>query len=396
MSAPTFSVEVAFATNPGAAPTWTTVSTWSMGFATKRGRQKELDRIDAGTCTDRFNNSDRRFDPTHTGSPYSPNVLPMRRIRHRAVHNGTTYDLWSGFVEAWPQTWEGPNVGFAQINATDAFLPLSKADVGENTTWPREFSGARITRILDEAGWPAADRAIDTGYSEVAEVTFALGAGVTALDAIRDVAGAELGIFFVSAAGIATFHDRHHRRGASYLTSQATFGDALSGGLPYQAVVLDTNADQIWNDIQVTATGGETQRAEDATSQTTYLRRTMARQVPLARDTEAADQAAYLLSLCKDPRNRFAGITVTPTTDAEWVQVCTRELGDHITVKRHPQGVGTAISQECSIEAIEHAASPGRFQTTYLLSTPAYTAVDWWILNDSTFGVEGSTTKLVY
>jgi hypothetical protein len=384
MAVPTFTAEVAFTTNPAATPSWTAVSSYSMGFGTKRGRQKELDRIDAGTGAVRFRNEDRRFDPTHSGSPYSPNVLPMRRLRLSATHNAVTYRLFSGFVEAWPQTWEGPEVGYSEVNVTDAFLPLSKADVGENTTWPREFSGERITRILDEAGWPAGDRAIDTGFSEIAEVTFALGAGVTALDAIRQVADAELGIFFVNGSGVATFHDRHHRRDAAYLTSQATFGDALSGGLPYRSVVLDTDADRIWNDIQVTATGGETQRAEDATSQTTYLRRTMARQVSLARDTESADQAEYLLAQYKDPKNRFAAITVTPgTTDALWVQALGRELGDHITVQRHPQGVGSMITQECSIEAIEYRMGPhpSSFQVTWLLSTPAYTVNDWFTLD---------------
>lgn len=391
-----FTCEVAFTTDPGDTPSWTDVTAYMLGWAYKRGRQKELDRIDAGTMTVRFKNSDRRFDPTHTGSPYSPDVLPMRRIRLSAVHNAVTYRLFSGFVEAWPQTWEGPDHGFTEITATDGFLPLSKADVGENTTWPSEFSGARITRILDAAGWPAGDRAIDTGYSVIAEVTFALGAGVTALDAIRDVAGAELGTFFIDGEGDAVFHDRHHRRDAAYLTSQATFGDALSGDLPYQSVVLDTDADRIWNDIQVTAPGGETQRAEDAASQTKYLRRTMARQVPLHRDTEAADQAAYLLEQYKEPRNRLAGITITPTTDDLWEQALGRELSDHITVERWPQGVGSQIVQECSIENMDVRGRPGVVKASWLLSTPAYTAVDWWILADATFGELGVTTKLVY
>jgi hypothetical protein len=378
-------VRVAFATTPGQPSLWTTVSAYQTGFSTRRGRQKELDLIDAGIAAVRFKNSDRRFDPTHTSSPYYPNVLPMRKLRVQYTRNTVTYPLFVGFVEAWPQTWQGSFVGWSEVSCADAFLPLSKADVGENETWPREFSGARINRILNAAGWPADDRAIDTGFSEIAEVTFALGAGVTALNAIREVAGGELGIFFVNGAGVATFHDRHHRKDASYLTSQATFSDGYSAGIPYQTVVLDTDADRIWNDIQVTATGGETQRAEDSASQTTYMRRTMARQVPLARDTESADQAEYLLAQYKDPKNRLAGITFTPATDAAWAQALGRELGDHITVKRHPQGVGSVITQECSIEAIQHAWTPagGNYglTTTWLLSTPAHTVNDWFTLD---------------
>jgi hypothetical protein len=360
MSAPVYTCEVAFTTNPGTAtPSWTNVTPYMLGFAIDRGRQKELDRIDAGTMSVRFRNEDRRFDPTHTSSPYNPNVLPMRRIRLSAVHNAVTYRLFSGFVQSWPQSWQGSRAGFSDVTAVDAFLPLSRADVGENTTWPREFSGARISRILDEAGWPAADRAIDTGYSEIAEVTFALGAGVTALDAIRDVAGAELGTFFIDGQGFAVFHDRHHRRLPAYLTSEATFSDGYGVGITYQQdLVLDTGAEQIWNDVQITTPGGETQRAEDAASQLKYLRRTMAKQVPLARETEAADQAEYLLSQYKEPQNRLDGITITPRSDTMWVQALDPDLGRHITVKRWPQGVGSHRSARS--RRSRYAATRGR------------------------------------
>jgi hypothetical protein len=320
----------------------------------------------------------------------------MRKLRVSVRRNSVTYRLFTGFVQSWPQTWQGPNVGFSEVQVTDAFLPLAKADVGENETWPVELSGARINRVLDAAGWPTSARIIDEGQSDIAETTFALGGGVTALDHIREVAGADLGIFFCDGAGRAVFHDRHHRKAAAYLTSQATFGDALSGGLPYQSVVLDTDDDRIWNDIQITATGGVTQRVEDTASQSVYWRRTMARQVPLARDTEAADQGAALLAQYKDPKNRFAGITVTPTTDAMWAQALGRELGDHVTVKRWPQGVGAQISQECSIEAIEYRMVPGEFNVTWLLSTPAYTAVNWWLLGNATYGKLGTTTRVAY
>jgi hypothetical protein len=70
-------------------------------------------------------------------------------------------------------------------------------------------------------------------------------------------------------------------------------------------------------------------------------------------------------------------------------------------VKRWPQKVGTEISQHCSIESVQYAAKPGADRVgdatvTWSLSTPAPSSVDWWILGDSTYGVLGSTTKLIY
>jgi hypothetical protein len=44
-------VRVAFATAPGQPSLWTTVSAYQTGFSTRRGRQKELDLIDAGIAS---------------------------------------------------------------------------------------------------------------------------------------------------------------------------------------------------------------------------------------------------------------------------------------------------------------------------------------------------------
>ena len=380
-----------------AAKPWTDVSQYLLGFSTRRGRQQELAAVDSGSAAVRLDNRDRRFDPTHTSGPYAPNVLPMRRLRLRASFGGTAYPLLQGYVDHWPQEWEGPTLGFTDLPVVDAFLPLSRVDIGEGETWPAEPSGARITRILDAAGWPATKRSIDTGYSEIAEQTVAVGTGVTALAQLVSVADAELGIFFIDARGRAVFHDRQHRRASSYLTSQGTFGDALSGGLPYKDIKLATDVERLWNDVQVTAVRGSVRRAEDTVSQDVYLRRTLARSVALSSDTEAQDQADYLLSVYKDPRYRVAAMTLAPQgADALWPHALGRELGDHITAKRLPQGVGGTIVQECAIEAVEQRWQPGRWETAWQLSTSAYSAVAWWLLEDSTYGVLDSTTKVIY
>src|SRR5678815_5562019 len=60
-------LEVAFTAAAGAEyPIWTDVSRYLLAFNTKHGKQRQLGTSDAGTCTIRLDNSDRRFDPTHT------------------------------------------------------------------------------------------------------------------------------------------------------------------------------------------------------------------------------------------------------------------------------------------------------------------------------------------
>jgi hypothetical protein len=152
--------------------------------------------------------------------------------------------------------------------------------------------------------------------------------------------------------------------------------------------------------VQVTIPGGVTQRSQDPLSQVQFFRRTMARQVPGSNETDAASQAAHLVRRYSQPTNRLSGIRITPKNDAARVDILEREFADHVTVERHPQQVGSAISQEASVEAIEFDCDPhgGDFglTATYLVSTPAYTSVDWWILGDATYSDLGVTTKIAY
>lgn len=99
---PTVAVEVEFT-----AGVWTAISPYVNGGRTRAGKQYELDRNEAGEARLVLKNSDGRFDPTNTASPYWPNVKPMRRIRIRPTWAAQTYDLWRGYVERWPQAWEG-------------------------------------------------------------------------------------------------------------------------------------------------------------------------------------------------------------------------------------------------------------------------------------------------
>lgn len=152
MAPPFPTVEIAFATKPSGTPAWTDVSAFVRGIPTiKRGRQFELDRIEAGTCTITLDNSDRRFDPTYTFSPYYPNVLPMRMVRV-GIPGGSAH-LFTGFIERWPVVWTaGSTYGEVQITAIDALATLAQAAL--TGSFDQELSGSRISRVLTSASWP--------------------------------------------------------------------------------------------------------------------------------------------------------------------------------------------------------------------------------------------------
>lgn len=105
MPYPTAVVEVAFTDGPYVlSPTWTAVTSYVREITVRRGRATEVENFEAGTATLVLDNRDRRFDPFYASGPYYGNLLPRRQIRIRATNNGTTYDVFRGYVEGWPVT----------------------------------------------------------------------------------------------------------------------------------------------------------------------------------------------------------------------------------------------------------------------------------------------------
>ena len=67
---------------------WTDISAFVPDIETGRGRQHELGQFEAGTLTlTGVNNSDGRFNPWNTSSPYAGKIVPMVPVQVRAVVN---------------------------------------------------------------------------------------------------------------------------------------------------------------------------------------------------------------------------------------------------------------------------------------------------------------------
>jgi Concanavalin A-like lectin/glucanases superfamily len=105
---PSLVVEISFVSAPLATgPTWVDVSQWvrdSPGVSIVRGRSSEFGAFPAGRCSLVLSNRDRRFDPSFAAGPYFGGLTPRRQIRVRCVWSATTYDLFTGWVTGWPQS----------------------------------------------------------------------------------------------------------------------------------------------------------------------------------------------------------------------------------------------------------------------------------------------------
>lgn len=390
---PTFTCEIAFGYAPGSAsPVWTDVSSYLRRFHITRGRQYEINQFQAGTATVTLRNLDRSFDPLYTSSAYYPNIVPLVPIRVKATFGGTTYTLFTGYVERWPQNREGPNYAETVLPCVDGFELLSLA-ILPGASYPSETTGARIGRVLDAISWPSSARNIATGQTSPPAYTFTTGDGVIALSHIQDCETAEIGQFFMDGSGTATFFDRHTSLGS---TSLGTFTDEPStdtGDIGYAAITATLDKDLIINDAigtRISQGGADspvTQEAMDSTSITDYFQRSQNyTNLLIPTDTETLSNMQSRVVQYATPALRIEDVTITPgDNDSAWTQVLARDIGDRITVREHPPGGGAAISQDSFIQQYDltvdtHASTAS--QTWGLIGAAVLQGTEF-VLNDT-------------
>ena len=80
-----------------AASTPVDISALVNSVAISRGRDRILDRHDAGRCTVTFTDTTGTFDPDN--GTYADKILPMRQLKVTATYDGTIYTLVSAFID---------------------------------------------------------------------------------------------------------------------------------------------------------------------------------------------------------------------------------------------------------------------------------------------------------
>lgn len=388
---PIVTVEIDFDTNPDSATrAWTDVTEDVQQVQTARGRQHELDRTEAGTATVVLDNREQKYDPNNSVGPYYGGLRPMRRVRVQATWAGLTYGVFHGLIETWPQQYAGSGTdAFVTLRCVDLFKSLNLIKL--TTSYSQEMSGARVGNVLDDVGWPVADRNIDIGQSTVQNVTL----DGPALDHLQKVADSENGLFYISKDGDVRFIERHALILADLDTVNLTWGDS-TGENPYEDITIEYGDSNIWNEVEVSSQGVATQTASDATSQARYFRRTLSRTgLLLTSTTEQQAAAEWMLSRFAEPNLRITRMVLDTLETSLWPHVLGRDLGDKIRVRRDPPGNGDVIQQDSFVESISFAMLPDRWDVTWSLS-PMAGFSDYWILGDSVQGVLGTTTRLAY
>ena len=395
MALPTIQVRVAFTSDPfDAAPSWTDITHDVQNIYIKRGRQTELNRMEAGTARIRLKNFQGNYWPKNTSGPYTPNVLPGKKVNIRAVYGVTTYDLYTGFAEGWPPKWlskMGGQGSLVTINCADLIKNLSNYDL--NTAgYAQEASGTRVGNVLDDAGWPAGLRDLDAGNTTI--IASGAIANVKAMAHLFVVQDSELGIIYLAGDGDVQFESRQHRLASPHTISQATFGDDLGENF-YHGLEPEYDDEFIFNDIRITRSGGTQQTAGDAASVTTYGKRTHSKTgLLMTTDAEALDQADYKLKQYKDAALRARKLTILGERDPDnlWPKLCGYDISTRITLRLNQAD----IDEDYFIEGIRHTIDIQNHKWVVSWQLSNASEQMYWLMGTAGFSEMGETTWLGY
>lgn len=387
---------------------WTDLSDFAEAVSIRSGRRRALESFAATRLTVRLDNSDRRFDPTNLNGPYVVGpysaIVPGRPVRVVAEWGGRDWPLAFVTADGWPVTWSH-EVSTTTLGGTDAFKVLAGFDPLEvSPVGAGERSGARINRILDNAGWSAA-RDIDEGDSTLQATNLS----ANALSELKLTADSELGEVYVAPDGKITFRERTYRiDGDRSSTVQFTFGDGgtstivgtpygeggygegpYGGGtyttveLPYADLVAAYDDETIRNRADIARVGGTVQTAIDGEAIARYTLGVPATHtrtdLVLQTDTDAANYARTIVARHAVGELRFDSMTLLPDgDDALWPVVLGLRFGDRLLIRRRPPG-GGLIERECFVEGVDHDIDArGAWRTVVALSDARHTQSLVW------------------
>jgi hypothetical protein len=254
-----------------------------------------------------------------------------------------------------------------------------------------EYAGARITRALDDIGFPAADRAISPGGTVQGPYRPSAREGV---DYIREVERGDGGFYFYDRDNKATYRDRQwiwSRTPACTFSDDGTGSDYVAGN------PRGNDVSTISNKVTVTWYRGAITVA-DAASHDEYGEQPKGGltidSATIAFAQDAANRAAFIVRTKKQPSTVFPEVVsdIANNPAALIPVLLALELGDVVRIKRTPMSVGAQVNKTAQLLGISHRMTARSWEMTFYLSAPITTAADapYLTLGDATRGKVGA------
>jgi hypothetical protein len=252
--------------------------------------------------------------------------------------------------------------------------------------------GARLDAIADYAGLVDAGLYSGTNLTPNTYLGRADLSG-SVLSVMQSAMTTDQGRLFVNSAGVLAPQGRTADMAdlAVNFTSNGTLAD--SGSLAYSEVPIDSNnVDLIRNAIYVSIDGATISVTDDA-SITQFDEQEESITAELDQPHDARNLGLSRLRRFADPTSRIPSVQLRPrsATDARYPIVFGVELGWRFVVQRTPQGIGSAISKNVTVEGITHTIDGAQWITDLYLApaVTSYTEQPWFIVGDAVYGEIG-------
>lgn len=230
-----------------------------IAFFRGRDRASQLTgRSISGTLKATVNNESGDYSSFKGGSPIAGDILPGRRVQVQ-TDDGFPYTfpilfagspLWTGrLMRLTPSPMAG-GVRTVELIATGPLGYLNQRDISLAMATSKG-TGAAIGDVLDEANWPAGDRALDTGQTTMTRWWVD---NLRTIDALRKPEETEGGFIYEAKDGKIVFEDRHHRLASPHTVSQATYSDAPGAALAYTRIEQDDPLPNVFNIMDTAVT----------------------------------------------------------------------------------------------------------------------------------------------
>ena len=357
-------------------------------ITTNRGRNAQADQFQTGTMSLRIVDQNGDFNPQNPASPYYTLLSPMRKVQITGTYAGVTYPIFQGYITSYTTTTPltANDVVYTTITAVDAFRLAQNAQIATVAgTSAGQLSGARINNLLDAISWPASMRDIDTGLTTMQADP---GTQRTALAAMQTIETSEYGALYVDAAGSFVFQDRTVTTTSVNATPTVFTDDGT--GIGYSNAVWVLNDVLVYNQANITRSGGTVQTAENAASIAQYFLHSYNQQNLLMQtDAVALDYARAYVASRAETTVRCDAITLdlmTANYSAGIVAGLALDYFDPITVTTTQPGSST-LTKTLQIFGVAMTITPNKWQVTFTTLEPI---IDGFILNSTLYGKLGT------
>jgi len=365
------------------------VSSQVDSIKTTRGRSANADNFQTGSMSLRIIDQNGDFNPMNPSSPYYNLLTPMRKVVISASYGATTYPIFAGYITTYETTTprDVGEVVYTTIQAVDGFRLASNAQISTvASATAGQTTGTRIGKILDQIGWPATQRDIDTGQTTVQADP---GNARTALAALQTIESTEYGALYMDALGNFTFQDRQLTSTSVAGTPTAFTDDGT--GISYNNALWRLDDTLVFNKATVSRVGGTPQVALNQDSIDKYFLHSYNEQnLMMETDAEALDNALAYVASRQETSIRCDAVTLDLYTDnynAGITAALDLDYFDPVTVTTTQPGSST-LTKTLQVFGISHDIRPNAWKTTLTTLEPI---IESFIIGTN-YGILGTNT----